>query len=125
MEQPVLILFGHGARDPQWAAPMVRVREEILAADPAQRVELAFLEFIAPTLPECVDALVAAGKRRVTVVPMFIAQSGHLKRDLPEILDQLRQRHPGLDIQLTSAVGEAPDVIRAMARFAMVAARPA
>ena len=47
-----LILFAHGARDPEWANPMRRVQAVVRQRMSAVPVELAFLEFMAPTLPE-------------------------------------------------------------------------
>lgn len=117
-----LILFAHGARDPEWANPLRRVQAAIAARVPGQRVELAFLELMAPTLPECVAALAAAGVTSAAVVPMFIAQGGHLKRDLPALLADLRERHPEIDLLLAPAIGESPSVIEAMAQAALMAA---
>ncbi|MGE5384436.1 MAG: sirohydrochlorin chelatase [Betaproteobacteria bacterium] len=119
MDEAALILFGHGARDPEWASPMRRVRETILAISPGRRVELAFLEFMAPTLPECVATLAQGGVTTMTVIPMFIAQGGHLKRDVPELIETLKRRHPGIELRLTPAVGEADAVLEAMARYAL------
>lgn len=119
MDDSVLILFGHGARDPEWAAPLQRVRAAIAALAPERRVELAFLEFMTPTLPQCVDALISGGVRKVTVIPMFIAQGGHLKRDVPDMIETLRQRHPGIGLRLAPAIGEAEEVVQAMAGYAL------
>lgn len=113
-----IVLFGHGARDPAWAQPMQRVREHLTANAPDIAVELAFLEFIAPTLPEAIDSLVALGARRIAVVPMFIAQGGHLKKDLPQLVAAARARHPDCEIVQAPAVGEAAPVIAAMAGYA-------
>ena len=113
-----LVLFGHGARDPEWAGPMRRIREAALARPGAPRVELAFLEFMQPTLPEAIAALAAAGARHIAVVPIFLAQGGHLKRDLPLLLDEVRQAHPQCTIDLATAAGEADPVVAAMAEYA-------
>lgn len=113
-----VILFGHGARDPAWAGPMRRIRETMLAEDPATPVELAFLELMTPTLADAVDAVQAAGAQRIAVVPIFLAQGGHLKRDLPEMLEAVRRDHPGCEISLAPAAGEADGVIAAMAAYA-------
>jgi sirohydrochlorin cobaltochelatase len=110
-----VILLAHGARDPAWAAPLERLRAEILAREPAIDVRLAFLEFMAPTLLEALDAVVAAGRAHVRVVPVFLAQGGHVKRDVPRILQTARMRHPCLVIDLQDALGEAQSVIAAMA----------
>lgn len=113
-----IVLFGHGARDPAWAEPMRRVREQVVAAAPDLGVELAFLEFIEPTLDVAIDSLVVRGAQRIVVVPMFIAQGGHLKADLPKLIAAARVRHPGREIVQALAVGEADPVIVAMADYA-------
>ena len=120
---PAVVLFGHGARDPEWARPMQRIREVLLQGDAAPRVELAFLEFMTPTLPQAIATLAAEGIRRIAVVPVFLAQGGHLKRDLPVLSDEARRRHPGCEIVLAQAAGEAEGVIDAMAAYALASAR--
>ena len=113
-----VVLFGHGARDPEWAGPMARIREQMLARPGAPRVALAFLEFMRPSLAEAIAELAGAGVARIVVVPVFLAQSGHLKRDLPLLLDAARAAHPACDIGLAVAAGEDAGVIAAMAAYA-------
>src|SRR6186713_3590009 len=82
-----LILFAHGAREPGWAEPFRTMRDKVAASRPDLSVELAFLELMSPALGDCVDGLAAAGHERVTVAPLFLAMGGHLKEDLPRLLD--------------------------------------
>ncbi|MBP5998486.1 MAG: CbiX/SirB N-terminal domain-containing protein [Azonexus sp.] len=117
-----IILFAHGARDPEWANPLRRVQAAIRQRAGGVTVELAFLEFMAPTLPDCAAALVAGGASEIVVMPMFIAQGGHLKRDVPEIIDRLRSTHPEVRFSLGGAIGENEIVIQAMAEAALKAA---
>ncbi|MCP5269339.1 MAG: CbiX/SirB N-terminal domain-containing protein [Zoogloeaceae bacterium] len=119
MTKPALILFAHGARDPEWAKPMRRVREAVLQRDSTLRVELAFLEFMSPTLVDCARALVQEGFDAITVVPMFIAQGGHLKNDVPVLMDELRKAHPDVRFVLSPPVGEAEAMVQAMATYAL------
>ena len=114
-----LLLFGHGARDPAWADPFRAVAARITASQPALMVELAFLEFIPPDLQGGGDALVARGCTQVRVVPMFLGTGGHVRRDLPMLLQRLRERHPQVQWTLQSAIGEQPPVLDAMARAAI------
>jgi sirohydrochlorin cobaltochelatase len=120
-----VVLFGHGARDPEWARPMQRIRERVQQGAQAPRVELAFLEFMSPTFPEAIAALTAAGAGRIVVVPVFLAQGGHLKRDLPLLIEAARAQHPGCEIALAQAAGEADGVIAAMADYALECLRSA
>lgn len=117
-----LILFAHGARDPEWASPMRRVQATICARTPERPVELAFLEFMSPTLPECAAQVIAAGASRIVVLPMFIARGGHLKREVPEMLDALSLAYPNVDFLLGNAIGEHEIVVQAMAEAALLSA---
>lgn len=114
-----LILFAHGARDPAWAGPMIRLGEALRARAPQAQVRLAFLEFMTPGLAEAIDQAVAEGATRVEVVPVFLAQGGHVRRDVPVLLEAARQRHAGVTIHLQEALGESRDVIDAMAQAAL------
>jgi sirohydrochlorin cobaltochelatase len=110
-----LILFAHGARDPEWANPMRRVQAAIRLQVSDMPVELAFLEFLTPNLPDAVANLVKQGSDKIVVMPMFIARGGHLKNDLPGIIEVLRSTYPNVDFSLGGAIGEDESVIQAMA----------
>ena len=110
-----LILFAHGARDPGWARPFQALRERMQSLVPGMPTELAYLEFMQPSLVDAVAGLAARGVTSITVVPVFLGQGGHLKRDLPAIVDGIRAAHPALAIDVTPAIGEQDAVIAAIA----------
>ena len=114
-----VLLFAHGARDPRWAEPFDGVAQRVRRADPALSVQLAYLEFMAPTLRDAGASLVAAGCARVDVVPLFLGAGGHVRKDLPALLAELSAEHPGVHWQLQRAIGEIDSVIDAMARAAI------
>ena len=119
---PAIVLFAHGARDPEWAEPFRRIKHALETKRPGIAVELAFLEFMQPPLAEAVGKLVAAHHRRITVAPLFMAQGGHLKHDLPHILDALRAQHAGVEIALLPAVGDVEAILDAIAQWLLAAA---
>ena len=110
-----LILFAHGARDPRWAAPFEAVAARVRSQQPQAQVSLAFLEFMAPTLPQAGAELAAAGCREVAVLPLFLGAGGHVRKDLPLLLEGLRAAHPAVSFTLHPAVGEVDSVVAAMA----------
>ena len=118
MDDKALILFAHGARDPQWAAPFEAVATQVQALRPHVQVCLAYLEFMSPTLLEAVTQIVAAGCLRVTVLPLFLGSGGHVRRDLPTLIEQLRSEHPHVSFTLQGAAGEHPAVVAAIASVA-------
>lgn len=105
-----LILFGHGARDPEWAAPFHALRNLLLKKEPGLAVELAFLEIMTPTLEQAVTALAAGGHTQISVAPLFIAQGGHLKEDLPRRMAAARAAHAGIALELLPPLGEVDGV---------------
>lgn len=117
-----LILFAHGARDPEWANPMRRVQAAVRQRVADVAVELAFLEFMAPTLPECAAQLIGQGARKVVILPMFIARGGHLKNEAPEILAMLRSTYPEVEFSMNGPIGEDEIVVQAMATAGLEAA---
>lgn len=114
-----IVLFGHGARDPEWAVPLRAIAARIRDASPGLRVELAFLEFMTPALADAVATMTTEGCDRITLVPLFLAQGGHLKKDLPILLADISARHPKVDIRVTPAIGDAPELVSAIAAWAL------
>jgi sirohydrochlorin cobaltochelatase len=112
-----LVLFAHGARAASWAVPFERLRDASAARLPDTQVSLAFLELMEPRLPAEVARLASAGVNAITIVPVFLGQGGHLLRDLPLLVEQLRRDYPGMSITVAGAVGEDPEVLEAMTRY--------
>jgi sirohydrochlorin cobaltochelatase len=114
-----LILFAHGARDPRWSLPFEAVARSVRARDPQLMVQLAFLEFMAPGLVDAGHALAQAGCARVDVVPLFLGTGGHVRKDLPLLIDELAALHPRIRWHLRGTIGEVDSVIDAMAQAAL------
>ena len=112
-----IILFAHGARDPQWAQPFQEICHRVRSSRPEYPIELAFLEIMSPTLEEAIQSLADQGASAITVFPLFMAQGGHLRQDLPKILDAIRAGHPHVPICLENAVGEVPEILDAIAAW--------
>jgi sirohydrochlorin cobaltochelatase len=110
-----IVLFAHGARDPQWAEPFTSIRERVRAARPEYPIEVAYLELMSPTLEEAIASVIGEGASAVTVFPLFMAQGGHLKQDLPRILDAIRASHPHIPIALEPPIGEVAEILDAIA----------
>lgn len=117
--KPGLILFGHGSREPRWAEPFERLAARIRARAPQVEVRLAFLELMPPDLHAAADELVAGGASLIAIIPIFLGQGGHVRRDLALLVDALRQRHPRVGFRSVAAVGEDDAVIEALADYCL------
>jgi sirohydrochlorin cobaltochelatase len=117
-----LLLLAHGARDPRWAAPFEDLAARLRALAPGVEVRLSFLDFLAPDLSTAGAELVRVGCQRIDVMPLFLGSGGHVRNDVPRLLETLRREHAQVDWQLHTAIGEVSEVIDAMALACVAAA---
>lgn len=68
----------------------------------------SFLEGGKPSLPEAVGELIAKGCHKILVVPYFLTVGLHLKRDLPNLVEELKASHPLLEIMVTEPLDGHP-----------------
>ena len=85
------------------------------ARNEAQRKQVYLERIVAPSLPDTVDCMALGGTEYIQVVPIFFGKGGHLKNDFPVIMAEMKQKHPGLSIEATAAVGQWDAVWQAIA----------
>ena len=120
-----ILLFAHGSRDPEWAQPFHRLKDMLQSSLPGHGIELAFLESMTPTFDDAVARISTGGKTMVTVVPLFLAQGGHLREDIPKLVAAAASRHPDLEFSQLPALGDAPGVLEAIAAWICASLPPA
>jgi sirohydrochlorin cobaltochelatase len=117
-----IVLFGHGSRNPAWAEPFRLLQEEIARQQPDALVRLGFLELMEPSLPAAIASLAEAGVNEVVVVPVFISAGTHVREDLPRLAAEAMETYPHLQVRVVPALGEAPEMLAAMAGYALESA---
>ncbi|MFO1309094.1 MAG: CbiX/SirB N-terminal domain-containing protein [Burkholderiales bacterium] len=123
MSKPGVVLFAHGARDPKWSEPFESLARRFAALAPDVPVSLAYLDFMSPDLPGAVRALAARGCDAITIVPAFLGVGGHVRQDVPAIVEAIAREHPHVTLRVASALGEDASVQEAMARASVAAAK--
>lgn len=112
-----LILFAHGARDLGWAEPFELLAAKVRGRAPGQSVRLAFLESMQPDLSHAAAELIGSGVTAIRIVPVFLGRGGHLRRDVPALVEELRALHPGIAIDCAPPAGEDEGVLDALAAY--------
>lgn len=118
-----IILFAHGARDPRWAEPFVRVASKVRAAAPKLVVEVAYLEHLEPSLEQAARRLAKLGAKAIRVVPLFLGRGGHLRVEAPRLVAAAAAALPEVAIELAQPAGEDDLVIDALAAYCIRTAR--
>ncbi|MFM2407411.1 MAG: Sirohydrochlorin ferrochelatase [Pseudomonadota bacterium] len=114
-----IVLFAHGARDPEWAQPFEKMRAQIQARVSDTPVMLAFLELMQPTLSDAISTLEKQGAQHLTLIPMFLARGGHLKNDLPKLIAQIQAQHPTLTLHVSPAIGEVEAILQHLSEWVL------
>ncbi|MFB7648230.1 sirohydrochlorin chelatase [Streptomyces sp. NPDC056084] len=113
MHRPVLLVIAHGSRDPRHAATVHALVRRTRALRPGLRVETAYLDFNAPSVPQALDRLAAEGVRDVVALPLLLTRAFHAKADIPAALDRAPAR---LNIRLADVLGPSPLLLAALER---------
>lgn len=114
MTEPTgVLLCGHGSRDrhaiEEFAGLAVQLRERLSA----YRTTHACLEFATPTIRDGLDELRQAGTRRVLAIPGMLFAAGHVKNDIPSVLNTYAAQHPEVEIIMGRELGMDLKVMRA------------
>ncbi len=112
-----LILFAHGSREPRWAEPFEQLAARVRVAAPQAPVRLAFLELMQPDLAGAAAQLVSAGVDTIRIIPIFLGQGGHLRGDLPLLVNDLRAQFPVAKFAYAPAAGDDAGVLDAIAAY--------
>ncbi|WP_406250425.1 sirohydrochlorin chelatase [Streptomyces cyaneofuscatus] len=108
MSHPVLLVIAHGSRDPRHAATVHALTQRVRAERPGLRVETAFLEFNAPSVPRVLERLAAEGADEVVALPLLLTRAFHAKTDIPSVLREARARLPRLHVRQADVLGPSP-----------------
>lgn len=94
-----ILLFAHGSRVEEANRGVHELARQVQEAGNLPYVRAAFLEMAQPDLTAAIEAAAQAGFGKILIIPFFLTMGVHLRRDLPELLAQQRERHPKLEIE--------------------------
>jgi sirohydrochlorin cobaltochelatase len=106
------MVCGHGSRDPDACAEFAGLVGKLATALPEWPVEMGYLEFARPVIREGLDALRARGVDRVLAVPGMLFAAGHVKNDVPSVLNAYAAEH-GVDVRMGRDLGIDPRLLQA------------
>ncbi|SDO53897.1 Sirohydrochlorin ferrochelatase [Actinacidiphila guanduensis] len=115
-ERPPLLVIAHGSRDPRHARTVREVTALVAAARPGLRVETAFLDFCAPSVPQAVERLAADGVREAVALPLLLTRAFHAKSDIPAVLRGAAAVLPRLRLHMADVLGPSPLLTAALER---------
>ncbi|KAB2936331.1 MAG: sirohydrochlorin chelatase [Candidatus Contendobacter sp.] len=109
---PAVLLIGHGTRRAAGVAEFRALADQLQQALPDRACLAGFLELVEPDLPEALERLRRQGFRRVTALPALLLAAGHVKNDIPAILNAFQAEHPEMSITFGADLGIHPNLLQ-------------
>jgi sirohydrochlorin cobaltochelatase len=109
---PAVLLIGHGTRRAAGVAEFHALVEQLRQALPRRTLLAGFLELTEPSLPEALETLRQQGFRRIVALPAFLMAAGHIKNDIPAILNAFQAEHPEMAIAFGADLGIHPNLLQ-------------
>ena len=112
-----MLLGGQDGDWPEWCrhCPDTRVglaeaseRLQSVLGEPQADVLLSCLEFIQPHPDQAVEVLAERGLDQVVIMPYLLGQGKHATEELEEVLEELREQSPQVQLALTRGLGSDP-----------------
>ena len=110
MQDSRLVIFAHGSPDSRWRLPFEELTASLTERHGADKVRLAYMEFVRPSLADAVREAARDGKLHLRVLPLFLAAGAHVAEDIPRQIADAQRSFPQVKIELLQPIGEHPRV---------------
>ena len=93
-----VIILNHGTRNKQAQESFNVFARTLREKFQAVIIEHASMELSEPSMPVIIKKLYESGKRDIVIVPFFLFSGMHIVKDIPEIIEEERQKYSDLKI---------------------------
>ncbi len=109
MDEPIgLIVVDHGSRRAESNDMLERMALQIAEVVPYPIVEPAHMELAEPSIATAFAACVRRGARTVVVAPYFLLPGRHWSEDIPALVAEAAEDHPGIAHLVAAPFGMHP-----------------
>jgi len=101
-----ILILAHGSRKNETEKTMSKISEMVRAKLPEMLIETAYLQFREVNLAAGLSRLIEKGADDITVVPYFLFDGMHIKKDIPAEIEEFLKDKPGIKITVGETLGE-------------------
>jgi len=105
MQNVNLIVLGHGSKSQTAIDDFNFIVESVKSKAQFKHVLGAHMELAAPSLQSVVENLYEKGERNFVVFPYFLFNGMHIRKDIPEIIDEIKRKYSDISINFLSPIG--------------------
>ncbi|RXJ75968.1 hypothetical protein CRV03_10800 [Arcobacter sp. F155] len=106
-----IIFVAHGSKKEESNEEFLSLVEELSHKDRFYGLKkAAFLEIATPDIKSVVTELIIKGAREVVLYPYFLNSGKHVTRDLPKIVEELKEEHKNIMFKLLPHFGQSKKI---------------
>jgi sirohydrochlorin cobaltochelatase len=107
MQEQAVIILGHGSKSVDAIEDFNYIVETFREVSGYGNVFGAHMELVSPSLEEVVSEIERSGDSgQVVIIPYFLYNGNHIKKDIPDKIESLQGQYPHLDIRLGAPIGK-------------------
>lgn len=102
-----LFVLAHGSRAKE-ADEILEKVVDMIKSKPLEEfdaVGYGSMELSEPSFEEGIDQLVKEGVEEIIITPMFLFKGNHIKKDIPEDLEKIKEKHPNIKFIMGEHIG--------------------
>jgi sirohydrochlorin cobaltochelatase len=89
-----ILFVGHGSRDSEGNAELLRFTDKLSHFVDAPVKETCFLELALPNIPQGITRCVERGATRIMLIPLMLFAAGHAKIHIPLAIHEAQEQYP-------------------------------
>lgn len=101
-----VLILAHGSKRQETEAIVNSLVEKVKKKTGINMVIPAYLQFSEQNLEKGIDDLVEIGVKAIKIIPMFIFDGVHVTSDIPDELNEIMKKYPGVEVRMSRHIGD-------------------
>ncbi|MEN2994739.1 MAG: CbiX/SirB N-terminal domain-containing protein [Thermodesulfovibrio sp.] len=102
-----VIILAHGSQnnDDRDLSLIIKKLSELLNKE-AYQITLAYLKHGNPSINQVINHFLDKNTKQVIVHPFFLSSGTHVTRDIPKIIEKIKEKYPHIEVICTEPLGK-------------------
>lgn len=100
-----VLILAHGSRVEATKNTINAVVDMVREKITDRPIEIAYMEFCEENIEHGIKTLADKGVTEIKVVPYFLFEGIHIRKDIPEEIEEILKKYPGISVEMGKTLG--------------------
>jgi len=106
MSMDGVLILAHGSKRTETERILNSLTNKVKRKIGESLIYPAYLQFSEQNLEAGIDYLVKNGATKIKVIPMFLFDGVHVTEDIPNAVNEIKRKYPGIEIRISRHLGD-------------------